>query len=287
MEGIAYVNDTFMPLETGQISIEDRGFQLGDGVYEVIKTYNSVPFALDGHLNRLDRSLNMLELPLPKSRKELKRLIREALRRSGFQDALIYLQITRGWAPRQHAFPDKVKPTLVLTVRRARSIPQDLYDHGASAIVTGDERWLRCDIKSICILPNVLAKEKATRVGAFEAILARDDRITEGTSSNVFAIKSGRIYTAPEGNWILSGVTRAHVLDLARRECMIVIEEFFDPEFLISADEVFITNTSFEVMPVVTIDKQSIGDGQPGKITCRLGQLYKEEVLLHTTQTVL
>lgn len=288
MEGIGYVDGAFMPLETAKVSIEDRGFQFGDGVYEVIKAYNGIPFAEEAHLDRLERSANMLDLALPKNRRELEELIHDAIRRCGFQDALVYLQITRGCAPRVHAFPDNVKPTLVLTVRRARPIPKELHEYGTSAIVTPDERWLRCDIKSICLLPNVLAKEKASRAGAFEAILARDDgRITEGTTSNVFIVKSGRLCTAPEGNWILSGVTRAVVLKLARREGMTVVEDFFGPEILMSADEVFITNTSIEVMPVVAVDRQPIGDGQPGMVTRRLAKLFKAEVLRYMGQAEL
>ncbi|HXL04670.1 MAG TPA: D-amino-acid transaminase [Bacillota bacterium] len=288
MEGIAYVNCAFMSLDEAKVSIEDRGFQFGDGVYEVIKTYNGIPFAQEAHLERLERSANMLELPLPKNRLELEKLINEAVRRCSFQDAIVYLQITRGCAPRLHAFPNKVKPTLVLTVRRARPMPEELYEYGASAIIAPDERWLRCDIKSICLLPNVLAKEKASRAGAFEAILTRNDgRITEGTTSNVFIVKSGKLYTAPEGNWILSGVTRAITLRLARREGITVIEDFFSPEILMSADEVFITNTSIEVMPVVSIDKQPIGDGQPGQVTRRLAKLFKAEILQYIAQAKL
>lgn len=285
MEGIGYVDGTFVPLETAKVSIEDRGFQFGDGVYEVIKAYNGIPFAQEAHLDRLERSLSMLELRSPKSRQELDELIREGILRSGLQDALVYLQITRGYAPRRHVFPDSVNPTLVLTVRAARSIPEESYEEGVSAIMTRDERWLRCDIKSICLLPNVLAREKANRAGAYEAILVRDDgRITEGTASNVFVVKSGKLCTAPEGNWILSGVTRSIVLKLARSEGITVVEDFFGPETLMSANEVFVTNTSTEVMPVVAVDNQPIGDGHPGAVTRRLVKLFKEEVLRCTRQ---
>lgn len=282
MEGIAYLDGVFMPIEKAKVSIEDRGFQFSDGVYEVIKTYNGIPFACEAHLDRLERSLKLLDLPLPGDRRELEGLIDEAIQRSSFQDALVYLQITRGHAPRLHDFPVNAKPTLVLTARRARPIPEELYEDGVSVIVTRDERWLRCDIKSICLLPNVLAKEKAGRAGAFEAILVRDDsRVTEGTTSNVFVVNSGKLYTAPPGNWILSGITRAVVLRLARRQGMTVVEDFFDPRFLMSADEVFVTNTSVEVMPVVAIDGQSIGNAKPGEVTLRLAKLFKEETPRH------
>lgn len=285
VEGIAYLDGVFMPIENAKVSIEDRGFQFSDGVYEVIKTYDGIPFACDAHLDRLERSLRLLDLPLPGNRRELEGLIDEAIRRTGLQDAVVYIQITRGHAPRKHDFPDNVKPTMVLTVRRARPIPEKLYEDGVSVIITRDERWLRCDIKSICLLPNVLAKEKANRAGAFEAILVRDDgRVTEGTTCNVFIVKSGKLHTAPEGNWILSGVTRAVVLRLARREGMTIVEDFFSPQVLMSADEVFITNTSIEVMPVVTVDGQPIGNGIPGEVTRHLAKLFKEEVPLHKQQ---
>lgn len=286
VEGIAYVNDTYMPIETAGVSIEDRGFQFGDGVYEVIKAYRGIPFALEAHLNRLERSSRMLDLPLPKDRGELKELISEALHKSGFCDAIIYLQVTRGWAPRAHAFPDNVKPTFILTVRKARSVPGEMYEHGASAITVPDERWLRCDIKSICLLPNILAREKANRAGAYDSILVREDgRVTEGTSSNVFAARSGRLYTPPEGRWILSGVTRAIVLDLVSQEGITVVRDFFDTEFLMSADEVFLTNTSVQVMPIVTIDEQPIGCGKPGTVTQRVMELFEAEVLRRTRQS--
>lgn len=288
MEGIAYFDGVFMPIEEAKVSIEDRGFQFSDGVYEVIKAYNGIPFATEGHLDRLERSLKMLSLPLPGGRQELEGLICEAVRRSGLQDAVIYLQITRGYAPRKHDFPDNVRPTLVLTVRRARPIPENLYENGASAITTRDERWLRCDIKSISLLPNVLAKDKATRAGAFEAILVRDDgRVTEGTTSNVFAVRSGKLHTAPEGNWILSGITRAVVFSLARRDGITIVEDFFSPEVLLSADEVFITNTSIEVMPIVVVDGQPIGNGEPGEVTRHLARLFKKEVLEYSQQAKL
>lgn len=279
MEGIAYFDGVFMPIEEAKVSIEDRGFQFSDGVYEVIKAYGGIPFAREAHLDRLERSLSMLSLSLPGSRQELEGLIYEAVRRCGWQDSLVYLQITRGYAPRKHDFPDNIKPTLVLTVRRARPIPENLYENGVSAITTRDERWLRCDIKSLCLLPNVLAKDKATRAEAFEAILVRDDRrVTEGTTSNVFAVRSGKLHTAPEGNWILSGITRAVVCDLARRDGITVVEDFYSPEVLMSADEVFVTNTSIEVMPVVAVDRQPIGNGEPGELTRHLAKLFKKEV---------
>jgi D-alanine transaminase len=286
VEGIAYLDGVFMPIEKAKVSIEDRGFQFSDGVYEVIKTYEGTPFACEAHLDRLERSLNMLCLPLPGSRQELEGLVYEAVNESGLTDAMIYLQITRGYAPRNHDFPDNVKPTLVLTVRPFRPIPEKLHENGVSAITTRDERWLRCDIKSTCLLANVLAKDKATRAGAFEAILVRDDfRVTEGTTSNAFIVRSGRLHTAPCGNWILSGVTRAIALNLARREGIPIVEDFFNPQVLMSADEVFITNTSIEVMPVVAVDRHPIGNGKPGDVTRHLAKLFKEEVLRRKQQS--
>ncbi|MFZ5924202.1 MAG: D-amino-acid transaminase [Bacillota bacterium] len=279
MPEIAYVDGAFIDLSEARVSVEDRGFQFGDGVYEVVRCYHGAPFALEAHLARLERSAREIVLPLPGSIQELAGLAREALERSGFLEAILYMQVTRGWAPRNHAFPGQVKPTLVMTVRPARSVPPDLASPGASVITTRDERWLRCDIKSINLLPNVLAKEKAKQAGVLEAIMIRDGgRVTEGSSSNVYAVKGGKVHTAPEGPWILSGITRAVVLRLALEQGVPVSEDFFTLEFLVAADEVFITSTTLEVTPVVSIDGKVVGDGKPGPITKALAASYATEV---------
>lgn len=279
MPEIAYVNGAFVSLAEARVSIEDRGFQFGDGVYEVIRCYRGTPFALESHLERLERSALGIDLPLHEGLTRLAELAREALERSAYVEAILYVQVTRGWAPRNHPFPEQARPTLVMTVRQAKPISPDTVSAGVSVVTARDERWLRCDIKSTDLLPNVLAKEKAKRAGALEAVLIRDGgRVTEGASTNVYAVKDGVVHTAPKGPWILTGVTRTIVLRLVREQGISVSEDFFPPELLVTADEVFITSTTLEVMPVVRVDGRLVGSGRPGPIASSLGAAYSAEV---------
>ncbi|MGE5586913.1 MAG: D-amino-acid transaminase [Clostridia bacterium] len=279
MPEIAYVNGEFMALSEARVSVEDRGFQFGDGVYEVVRCYRGKPFALDEHLARLERSAAGIELALPWQPHRLRELAVEALDRSEIAEAVLYMQVTRGWAARNHVFPETVKPTLVITVRPAKPVPPDRVALGVSAITVPDERWLRCDIKSIDLLPNVMAKEKAKRSGALEAVMIRDGAyVTEGASTNVFAVKDGAIHTAPEGPRILSGVTRSIVLRLARERGIPVVEDFFAPKLLADADEVFITSTTLEVMPCVELDGRPVAAGKPGPVARVLAAAYSAEV---------
>ncbi|MDI7246833.1 MAG: D-amino-acid transaminase [Bacillota bacterium] len=283
MPEIAFVNGEFMDLSDARVSVEDRGFQFGDGVYEVVRCYHGVPFALEEHLRRLERSASGIELGIPEETRRLGELAVEALRRSQIAEAVLYMQVTRGWAPRNHAFPEAAKPTVVITVRPAKPAPPDRAALGVSVITVPDERWLRCDIKSTDLLPNVMAKQKAVRAGAFEAVMIRDGAyVTEGASTNVFAVKDDAVYTAPEGPRILSGITRAIVLGLAREHGMPVVEEFFTPEFLARADEAFITSTTLEVVPCVRVDGRPMGDGRPGPLTHVLASAYSAEVTKRT-----
>lgn len=279
MPEIAYVEGAFMDLSEARVSVEDRGFQFGDGIYEVVRCYRGTPFALEEHLARLERSAFGIELSLPEDAHRLAELAVEALRRSGIEEAVLYMQVTRGWAPRNHAFPETVNPALVITVRPARPAPPDRATLGAEVITVPDERWLRCDIKSTDLLPNVIAKQKAKRAGALEAIMIRDGvHVTEGASANVFAVKDGAVHTAPEGPRILSGITRSIVLQLARGNGIPVVEGFFAPAFLAGADEVFITSTTMEVVPCVKIDGRPVADGKPGPVTRALASAYSIEV---------
>ncbi|MGE5573174.1 MAG: D-amino-acid transaminase [Bacteroidota bacterium] len=283
MPEVAFVNGEFMDLSDARVSVEDRGFQFGDGVYEVVRCYRGTPFALEEHLGRLARSASGIELGLPNDTRRLGEIAVEALRRSGIAEAVLYMQVTRGWAPRNHAFPEAAKPTCVITVRPAKPAPPDRASLGVSVITVPDERWLRCDIKSTDLLPNVMAKQKAIRAGALEAVMIRDGAyVTEGASTNVFAVKDGTIHTAPEGSRILSGITRSIVLGLAREHGMLVVEEFFTPEFLVGADEAFITSTTMEVVPCVRVDGRPVGDGRPGPVTRAIASAYSAEVAKRT-----
>lgn len=276
MSEIAFVNGRFMPLAEAMVSIDDRGFQFGDGVYEVIRTYGGRPFELTAHLSRLDRSAKALDLRQPYSHQQWSRHILEGIQQAGYSEAKVYLQITRGVAPRDHAYPPDLSPTVVMTVREFHPLNPDGQAVGVNAITIEDIRWGRCDIKSVNLLANVLARQQAKRAQMFESILVRDGQVTEGAVSNVCIVKGGALVTAPEGPRILSGVTRAVVLQIARQEGISVQERYFTQEELLAADEVFLTGTTVEVLGVVRVDGKTIAEGRPGPITRRLAGKFAD-----------
>ena len=267
MPDIAFDNGRFLPWKEATVSIDDRGFQFGDGVYEVIRTYRGTPFELAAHLGRLERSTKELSLALPYSRAQWAQWIQQGLSQAGYQEAKIYIQITRGVAPRDHAFPSNTAPTVVMTIKELHPLNLQTRQDGVTACTCDDLRWARCDIKSVNLLGNVLAREEAKKAGVFETILVKDGLVTEGSLSNVMAVQSGTIVTAPEGPRILSGVTRTVVLGLAKKEHIPVDERFISVDSLYAADEVFLTGTTLEVLGVVQIDGKTIESGRPGPIT--------------------
>ena len=279
MPEIAYVNGRFCPLAEAVVSVEDRGYQFADGVYEVVATYGGCPYALEPHLARLQGNLAALHLPLDIC-DGLRAKLMEGIERSGFGETLVYIQVTRGVAPRRHEFPAvSVTPTVVMTFKELHRLPQDLYDRGVEVISTADLRWKRCDIKSIALLPNILAKQTAAQVGAFEALLVdAEGRVTEGASTTAFCIQAGRLYTAPIGPHILPSITRGILLDLARKLGLPIDEEFCMLEQFKAADEVFLAGTTTEAMPVVQIDDAIIGDGAPRPITRQIRAAFLESL---------
>jgi len=271
---IAFVNGRFLPWDQATVPIEDRGFQFGDGVYEVIRTYKGTPFELEAHLNRLDRSAKELHLSQPYSRSQWIAFIQQGLSQARYQAAKVYIQLTRGVAPRDHAFPLRATPTVVMTIRKLTPLAEEIRKDGVTARTYEDLRWGRCDIKSVNLLANVLAREEAKTAGVFEAILVKDGQVTEGSVSNVMAVGAGTIVTAPEGPRILSGVTRTVVLGLARKEGIPVQERFLSLDELYEADEVFLTGTTVEVLGVVRVDGKTINSGHPGPIASRLASAW-------------
>ena len=270
MPDVAFVNGLFVPLAEAKISIDDRGFQFGDGVYEVIRTYKGRPFALEAHWARLERSAAALDLTQPYSRTEWTHYVLEGVRRAAYPEAKIYIQLSRGAAPRDHVYPAQVAPTVVMTVREFHPLDKSVPAAGVEAMTIEDIRWGRCDIKSLNLLANVLARQQAKQAHVFEAILVKEGLVTEGAVSNVMVVRGGAVMTAPEGPRILSGVTRAVVLELARNEGLPIHERGILKSELYSADEVFLTGTTVEVLAVVRVDGRVIGDGRPGSITQRL-----------------
>lgn len=278
MPDVAFINGAFVPLAEAKVSIEDRGFQFGDGVYEVIRTYNGRPFALETHLARLDRSAKALDLTQPYSSVEWTAYVLEAIRRAAYPEAKIYIQVTRGVAPRDHAYSAEATPTVVMTVREFHPLARSIQAAGVEAMTVEDIRWGRCDIKSVNLLANVLARQQVKQAQIFEAILVRAGLVTEGAISNVMVVQGGAVVTAPEGPRILSGVTRAVVLNLALSEGLPVQERFVSQSDLYDADEVFLTGTTVEVLAVVRIDGRVIGNGRPGPIAQRLAASFTNRV---------
>ena len=276
MPELAYVNGTFGPIEEAMVSIEDRGFQFGDGVYELVRAYDGRLFRLEEHLRRLARSTEAIRLPVGQHREAWATLVAEAYRRSGYADAKVYLQLTRGQAPRAHVFPDVVEPTTIITVREMDPVPVALREHGVAVLTTPDIRWGRCDVKSVNLMPNVMARQEARERGVFEAIFIREGRVTEGAGSNVMAVQGGRLITPSPGPFILSGITREEVLVLARHLSLVtgIEERDLSLEELRQAEEVCLTATTLEVLPVVRIDGRPVGDGRPGPVTRQLAEAF-------------
>lgn len=284
-----YVNGTWIEQERAAIQPEDRGYQFGDGIYEVVRIYNGKLFLWEDHLTRLVRSSKELFLTLPHSPEELTSIAHTLIAKSSLteqDDAILYLQVTRGAAPRQFEFPtNETKPILTAYVRK-KSRPYSQLENGIKTITFDDIRWLRCDIKSLNLLGAVLAKQHAKDQGADDAIQHRNGTVTEGSSSNVFAVKNGRLYTHPETNLILHGVTRKAVLKLAANLQLPVVEEAFTVDFLRAADEVFITSTTAEVTPVVMIDEQPVADGQVGPIVKQIQLAYHQHIVTSCSSLV-
>jgi D-alanine transaminase len=268
---IAYVNGKFLPLEQATVSVEDRGYQFADAVYEVIRTYRACPFALDEHLARLFRSLAAIQLEHRYTADQLKSLIGEAIQRAGFAETMIYIQISRGVAKRHRGIPAGCEPMFVMTVRQVPD-SRHLREHGATVITLPDNRWSRCDIKSVALLANVLAYQAAKQSGVNDAIFVEaDGTVNEATAANVFIIRNGTLFTPPEGPKILSGITRAKILEAARAagipsaECRITKVE------LLSADEAFLCSTTAEVVPILSVDGQKI---ETGPLAARIYQQF-------------
>ena len=268
-----YLNGAYLDRTQALVSVDDRGFLFGDGVYEVTRVHNGLLFEGERHLRRLARGLEGLSIALPAGLAAAlleisERLIRENKLEQG--DATVYLQITRGTAPRTHHFPPRgTAPTVFLSANRLMT-PEDVRARGASVITTPDLRWARCDLKTVNLLPNVLAKQQAVAAGAFEAVFVRDGIVIEGASSNTFAVIGGVLRTHPATHRILAGITREVVLELAAELGIPVDEQPVTVDGLAGATEVMVTATTADVMPVVRVDGRVVGDGRPGPIAREL-----------------
>ena len=276
MSRIAYVNGRYVPHGEAAVHIEDRGYQFADGVYEVTAVINGQLVDNDGHMVRLERSLGELDIAMPMSRAALEVVLKETVRRNGVRFGMVYIQITRGVAPRNHPFPVNARPALVVTAKRAPLLLDPDAVTGSRAITMRDIRWGRCDIKTVSLLPNVLAKQQALDAGAYEAWMVDDDGfVTEGTSTNAWILDSdGRLITRPLSNDILGGITRQTMLRLAAENGIEVIERPFTVDEAKAAREAFITSTTNFLKPITQIDDQVIGNGEPGETSRRMLGLY-------------
>jgi len=277
MPDIAFLNGAFLPLAEARVSVEDRGFLFGDGVYEVVRTYGATPFLLDRHLERLERSLAEVRIAPDWGRADLEGWIAVAVERAGYPEAKIYIQVTRGAAPRDHKFPD-VPVTTLVTVTPIAPLPAPMQEAGVAVISVPDLRWGRCDVKSLQLLPNVLARQEAAEAGAFEALLTGPDGVVnEGAGSNLFIVSGGALVTPALGPRILAGVSRAYVLDLARKMGLATQERDLSLAEVYDADEVLLSGTTIEVVGVVHVDGRTVGDGRPGPVTRRLAGAFRPQ----------
>lgn len=280
MGRIAYVNGRFVPQSEACVSIEDRGYQFADAVYEVWALFGGKLADPEGHFARLERSLSELSIEMPMSRRALELVLKEAVRRNRISEGLVYLQVSRGVAPREHPFPaTPVPPSVVITVSAVdREASEARAARGVGVITTPENRWGRCDIKTVGLLPNVLAKQKAREAGAVEAWFVDElGFVTEGGSSNAWIVDAdGRVRTRDTNANILRGVTRLSLLDVIREAGLQVDERPFTPAEAMGAQEAFITGAGTLVLPVVSVDGKPIGDGKPGPVASRLRRLYIE-----------
>lgn len=278
-EDVIFYNGDFINTKEKNVNIpiEERGFQFGDGIYEVFRIYDGNIYTLKEHLIRLYRSLAEVKISIRWDINELSQLLIQLVEKNDFQkDGQVYLQVTRGSASRNHLFPKDTEPNIISYVRGAER-PFNTMRDGVEASLTDDIRWLRCDIKSLNLLGNVLAKQEAADKGCYEAILHRSGKVTECSSSNVYLIKDNKIYTHPADNLILDGITRLRLRGICEKNNIDFIEEAFYIGDIYTADEMFLTSTTSEITPIVKVNGDKIGKGEVGTLTRKLQNLYEKD----------
>ncbi len=282
MSRIAYVNGRYLPQRDASVNIEDRGYQFGDGIYEVVHLYKGRFIDEQRHLDRLERSLREIRLPMPLARNALRQVLREVAQRNRVAEGLLYMQVTRGVSRRDHAFPaHPVPPALVVTIRRIKPYPASIENWGGDAVTMPDLRWVRRDIKSTNLLPNVLARQAAREQGAIEAVLYEESTgmVTEGAATSFWIVDAeGRVRTRDLSRDILPGCTRDALLAELREAGMDFMEQPFSRNDLLHAREAFLTSATSFVKPILHIDGQAVGDGQPGPVTRQLFELFARHV---------
>jgi D-alanine transaminase len=273
---MVFLNGKFLPIEEARVPVLDRGFIFGDGVYELIPVYSRAPFRMDEHLARLEKSLAAVRIKNPYAREKWREILRALIAKQPWDDQGVYLQVTRGVAKRDHAFPAGVEPTVFVMCNPLVNPPRELVEKGAAAVSAVDYRWHRCDIKSISLIGNCLLRQMSADAGAVETILFRDGRLTEASASNVFVAKNGLLLSPPKSNLILPGITYDVVVEIA--QAVKIPLEFRDvtEAEVRGADEVWLTSSSKEILAVVTLDGRPVGDGKPGPLFRKAWQGYQE-----------
>ena len=273
---MVFLNGKLLPLEEAKVPVLDRGFIFGDGVYELVPVYSRVPFRLDEHLARLERSLGETGIRNPYARPQWRETLFKVIDAQPFEDQGVYFQVTRGVAKRDHAFPKGVEPTVFMMSNPLVNPPKEQVEKGGKAVSAVDNRWLRCDIKSISLIGNCLLRQLSAEDGSAETILFRDGKLTEASASNVFVVKRGTIFSPPKSNLILPGITYDVVSELARANGLPL--EFRDvaEQEVRDADELWVTSSSKEVFPIVELDGRKLGSGKPGPVFRRMYDLYQD-----------
>jgi D-alanine transaminase len=270
-----YLNGEFMPMAEARVPVLDRGFVFGDGVYEMVPVYSRQPFRLDNHLRRLQDSLDGVRLVNPHDMQTWRDLVLQLIGLQEFTDQSVCIQVTRGVAPRDHPFPNNVSPTVFMFAQPLVTAPPELKASGVCAVTAVDNRWLRCNIKSISLLANVLLRQQAVDADCAETILLRDGWLTEGTASNIFAVKAGVLLTPPPSNLMLTGVTYDVILELAAAHGIPHEVRVISEAELRDADELWMTSSTKEIMAIVKLDGVVVGTGAPGPLAQQMDALYQ------------
>jgi len=273
---MVFLNGKFLPIGQAMVPVLDRGFIFGDGVYELIPVYSRAPFRMDEHLARLERSLASVRIKNPYSREKWREIILQLVAKQPWEDQGVYFQVTRGVAKRDHAFPAGVEPTVFVMANPLVNPPKELVEKGGSAVTAVDNRWLRCDIKSISLIGNCLLRQVSADAGAQETILFRDGKLTEASASNVFIVKRGVLLSPPKSNLILPGITYDVVTEIAQAAKIPLEFRDISEAEVRGADEVWVTSSSKEILAIVTLDGKPVADGKPGPLFKRAFQLYQE-----------
>jgi D-alanine transaminase len=274
---MVFLNGTFMPLEDAKVPVLDRGFIFGDGIYELVPVYSRVPFRMDEHLARLERSLAEVRIRNPYTRAEWREIILKLVAQQPFEDQGIYFQVTRGVAKRDHSFPKDAVPTVFMMANPLVNPPKELVERGGKCVTANDFRWERCDVKSISLIGNCLIRQISADVGAVETILFRGGHLTEASASNVFITKGGVILSPPKSNLILPGITYDVIVELAEAAKMpIRFRADITEAEVRGADEIWVTSSSKEVLAIVELDGKPVGSGKPGPLFKRMYQAYQD-----------